>query len=73
MPPDSLGNSLILQEDNDPKNTANSIKEFNRGKKWKDLLAKSISRFKSYQTCITPAEEETKGRNSAKNKHMAAL
>ncbi len=38
-----------------------------QGKEMKSLrLSKSISRFKSYWTWISPAEEETKGRNSPK-------
>jgi len=43
MPPDSLGSSLILQQDDDPKHTANSIKEFNRRKKLKILNWLSLS------------------------------
>ena len=32
-----IGRSFIMQQDNDPKHTANTTKEFNRGKKWKVL------------------------------------
>ena len=32
-----IGRSFILQQDNDPKQTTNTTKEFIRGKKWKVL------------------------------------
>ena len=32
-----IGRSFIMQQDNDPKNTAKTTKEFIRGKKWKVL------------------------------------
>ncbi len=60
-----IGKCFILQQDNDPKHPASSVKEFIRAKKWK-VLPKSISRFNSDWTWISPAEEESKGTNSPK-------
>ncbi len=58
---------FILHQNNDPRHSASSVKEFIRAKTWKVLvLPKSISRFKSVWTWISPAEEESKGRNSPK-------
>ncbi len=38
---------FILHQDNDPKHSASSVKEFIRAKKWRVLDDQSISRFKS--------------------------
>ncbi len=58
-----IGKCFILHQDNDPKH------QFSQGiYKGKEMerLPKSISRFKSDWTWISPAEEESKGRNSPK-------
>ncbi len=52
-----------MQQDNDPKHTAKTTKEFIRGKKWKVLDWPSQSPDRA---CLLPAKEETEGGNPPK-------
>ncbi len=60
-----IGKCFILHQDNDPKHSASSVKEFTRAKKWKVLDCSSQS------PDLNPIEHEfhqlkRKGRNSPK-------
>ncbi len=62
-----IGKCFILHQDNDPKHPASSVKGVYKDKEKESLrLPKSISRFKSDWSWISPAEEERKDRNSPK-------
>ncbi len=53
-----IGKCFILHQADDPKHPVSSVKEFIKGKEIESLwLPKSISRFKSDWTWISPAEE----------------
>ncbi len=62
-----IGSGFILDQGNDPKHPPSPVKAFIRAKKWKVLdCPSSISRIKSDLNMMSPAEEESKGRNSPK-------
>ncbi len=62
-----IGKCFILHQDNDPKHAASSVKKCIRAKKQKVLNCPSQSPdLNPDRTCISPAEEESKGRNFPK-------
>ncbi len=66
MPPDPLGSASYCIKQW-PKTPCQFSQGIYKGKDMESLrLPKSISRFKSDWTWISPAEEESKGRNSPK-------
>ncbi len=60
-----IGKCFILHQDNDPKHAASFSQGDYKSKDMESLrLPKSISRFKSDWTWISPAKEERNGRNN---------
>ena len=57
-----IGRNFIMQQDNDPKHTANTTKDFIREKKWNVLDWPSQSPdHRPNWACISPPEEEIEG------------